>query len=242
MGDFMEFYKKIICGILLAAFAVFSLSAQQQQQQQQQRPEQQRERTIEELYLSQNIELQLIRNQASSNDWELRSMAIQNLRSMANDGRITADNPGAFIILEEMAKPIEQGGNTRNFNLIRREACNILGDVGGARSQQILLEVLSLDREPTVLSEAVYALGKIGTDPTGIIVTKMMALLHNENVKLTPDNNFAYATLLSIGKLAKGKDGIKAADQIGPLIELLGCNYKKEVKRKALEVISELQS
>ena len=228
--------KKIICGILVIMCAVFSLSAQQREQ-----PEQ-RERTIEELYLSQSIELQLIRNQVASNDWEVRSLAIQSLRNMAQEGRINEDNSAVFLILEEVAKPIEQGGNQKNFNLIRREACSILGDVGGARSQQILLEVLSLDREPTVLSEAVYALGKIGSDPTGIVLTKMMYLLHNENVKTTPDNNFAYATLLSIGKLIKGKDGIKAADQIGPLIELLGCNYKKEVKRKAMEIIFQLQS
>ena len=222
---------------MVMATLVFSLEAQQSRQ-----PEQREQRTIEEIYLSQNIELQLIRSQASSYDWEVRNMAIQSLRNMANEGRINEDNPGAFLILEGMAKPIEQGGNTKNFNLIRREACSILGDVGGQRSQRILLDVLAMDREPTVLSEAVYALGKIGTDPTGMVMARMMHLLHNENVKPTPDNNFAFATLLSIGKLAKGKDGIKAADQIGPLIELLGSNYKKEVKYKALEIIYELQS
>jgi HEAT repeat protein len=226
--------------MIMLICAVFSLGAQQQQGQQQQGQEQQRERTIEELYLSQNIELQLIRNQAASNDWEIRSMAIQNLRSMANEGRITEDNPGAMIILEDMAKPVEQGGNTRNFNVIRREAVSILGDVGGKRSKQILMDVLSLDKEPMVLAEAVYALGKIGIDDKGEVMTKLMYLLHNENVKPTPDNNFAFATLLSIERLAKG-DGIKAADQLAPLLELLGSNYKSDVKRKALEVIYALQ-
>jgi hypothetical protein len=224
--------KKILCVCVVMGCMLFSLAAQQQE----------RGRTIEELYLSQNIELQLIRNQASSNDWEVRSLAIQNLRNMANENRISEENPGGLIILEEMAKPIEQGGNTRNFNTIRREACSILGDVGGKRSQRILLDVLSMDKEPMVLAEAVYALGKIGRDENGEVMAKMMWLLHNENVKTTPDNNFAYSTLLSISKIAKGQDGVKAVETLGALIEVLGCNYKKEVKRKALEVIYELQS
>ncbi|MDR1932239.1 MAG: HEAT repeat domain-containing protein [Spirochaetales bacterium] len=233
-------FKKILCVCAIICCALFSLTAQQSQSGQSGQEE--RGRTIEELYLSQNIELQLIRNQASSNDWEVRSLAIQNLRNMATEGRISEENPGGLVILEEMAKPIEQGGNTRNFNTIRREACNILGDVGGKRSQRILLDVLNVDKEPMVLAEAVYALGKIGRDENGEVLVRLMSLLHTENVKLTPDNNFAYSVLLSISKIAKGQDGIKAPEALGPLLELLGSNYKKEVKKKALEVIYELQS
>ena len=232
MGVYM--IKKTVLSIMILLCYGFSLSAQQQRKDG-------RERTIEEMYLSQHIELQLIRSQATSNDWEVRSLAIQSLRNMANDGRLNEDNPGAFAILSELAKPIEQGGNMKTFNLIRKEACTILGEVGGARSQQILLEVLSLDKEPTVLSEAVYALGKIGSDPNGMVFTTMMHLLNNENAKRSPDNNFAFATLLTVQKLAKGKDGIKAADQIGPLINVLTSNYIREVKRKAMEVIYDLQ-
>jgi hypothetical protein len=33
------------------------------------------------MYLSQNIELQIIKNQAQSNDWEVRNLAIQSLRT-----------------------------------------------------------------------------------------------------------------------------------------------------------------
>jgi HEAT repeat protein len=213
---------------------VFAAGAQQQQ-------DQQRERTIEELYLSQNIELQLIRNQASSTDWEVRSMAIQSLRNMQAEGRIGEDNPGAMVILEEMAKPIEQGGNTRNFNLIRRDAVNILGDVGGKRSKQALMEILTIDRDDMVRAEAVHALGRVGIDEKGEVLTKIMDILHKENVKATPNSNFAFASLLSIEKLAKAQGGLKAADQIGPLIEVLGANYGPEVKRKCMEVIYALQ-
>jgi HEAT repeat protein len=226
--------KRILCVSVILCGLLVCVSAQQAQQE--------RGRTIEELYLSQNIELQLIRNQASSYDWESRSLALQSLRNMVNEGRLSEDNPGGLVILEEMAKPIEQGGNTLNFNTIRREACNILGEIGGKRSQRILIDVLNVDKEPMVRSEAIYALGKIGRDESGEVLIKMMAMLHSENVKKTPDNNFAYSILLSTVKIAKGQDGVKSPEALGPLIELLGCNYTPEVKRKALEVIYELQS
>ncbi|MDR1180115.1 MAG: HEAT repeat domain-containing protein [Spirochaetales bacterium] len=225
--------KKIVCMCIVACCVLFSLTAQQTGGQ----TEPERTRTIEELYLSQNLELRLIRDQASSTDWEDRSMAIQNLRAMQSEGRLDENNSGAMTILEEMAKPIEQGGNTRNFNIIRREAVNLLGDVGGKKSKQILMEVLDLDRDSLVRAEAVYALGKIGIDERGEVLTQIMDTLHRENVKPTPNDNFAYAVLLAIEKLAKSSGGLKAVDQLGPLNELLRCNYKQEVKRKCKEVI-----
>jgi HEAT repeat protein len=223
--------------ILIAGLGLtFSLAAQQQQP-----APGNRERTIEELYLSQNIELQLIRNQAVSNDWALRDLAIQNLRMMAEEGRINEENAGGLIILEELSKPQEQGGNTKNFNTVRRDACNILGQVGGKRSQQILLDVLTIDKEPMVLAEAVYALGKIGRDENGEVITRLMWLLHRENVKAAPDNNFAFSTLLAIEKIGKGADGIKAPESLNTLIEVLEANYIRDVKIKALDVISILR-
>lgn len=199
-----------------------------------------KERTIEELYLSQNIELQLIRNQALSNEWELKNLALQNLRSMAADGRINDENPGGFIILESLAKQ-DQAQNTRNFNLVRKEACNILGDIGGERAQKILTEVLMSDLEPMVLAEAVYALGKIGKDKKGDVMSRIMWVLHKENMKATPDNNFAFSTLLAIEKIGKSDDGIKNPETLNILIEILEKNYLKDVKLKAIDVIYALR-
>lgn len=199
-----------------------------------------KERTIEELYLSQNIELQLIKNQALSNEWELKDLAIQNLRAMAADGRINDDNPGGFIILESLAKQ-EQPVNTRNFNLVRKDACNILGDIGGERSQRILIDVLMTDKETMVLSEAVYALGKIGKDKDGNVMNRLMWILHKENMKATPDNNFAFSTLLAVEKIAKSEDGIKHPETLNILIEILEKNYLKDVKLKAIDVIYKMR-
>jgi hypothetical protein len=203
-------------------------------------PEKERERTIEELYLSQNIELQIIKNQAQSNDWEVRNLAIQSLRTMAAEKRINADNPGAFLILENLAKQ-EQGPNTKNFNLIRKDACTILGEIGDERSRQILMDVVMTDTEPMVLAEAVYALGLIGKDPKGEVLNRLMWILHRENMKSTPDNNFAFATLLSIEKLARSEDGLKNPESIGVLVEVLEANYIRDVKLKAVDVIYKLR-
>ena len=229
--------KIILCIGTLSVFLVFSVSGQNQPSQKQEVSG--KEKTIEELYLSQNIELQMIRNQAISSDWELKSLALQNLRSMANDKRISDENPGAFLILETLAKQ-EQGPNIKNFNTVRREACNILGDIGGVKSQKILVEVLMADQEPMVLAEAVYALGKIGNDKDGEIFNRIMWILHKENAKTLPDNNFAFATLLTIEKIGKSSEGIKRPETLNILIEMIESNYIRDVKLKAADVISKL--
>ncbi|MDR2588184.1 MAG: HEAT repeat domain-containing protein, partial [Spirochaetales bacterium] len=218
--------KKMIFVILAAAlvFPALSLSAQDRTQ------------TIEERYLNQKIELQIIGRQANSNDWEIRSMALQNLRNMVDEGRITEDDAAAMTVLETLSKPQEQGGNLRNFNTIRREACELLGSVGGKKSQLLLLDVLALEKEPMVLAEAAYALGKIGKDENGAVMTRLSWLLHHENVKKAPDDNFANSTLIAMEKIAKGADGIKAPDILDVLIEALGSNYIPEVKSRARQV------
>jgi HEAT repeat protein len=228
--------KKVITVVLLT-LSVTGVSLFGQSQGQNTR---EKERTIEDLYLSQNIELQLIRNQALSNDWELKLLALQNLRSMAGDGRISNENPGAFVVLETLAKQ-EPGPNIKNFNLVRKEACNILGEIGGERAQKILLEVMMMDQEPMVLAEAVYALGKIGSDKKGEVISRLMWVLHKENVKATPDNNFAFATLLSIERIGKSEDGIKNPETLNVLIEILEANYIRDVKLKAIDVIYKLR-
>ena len=223
-----------VCIFLVGAYPIFPQNSKAPA------PERGRERTIEELYLSQNIELQIIKNQAQSNDWEVKNLAIQSLRAMAADKRINDENPGAFLILESLAKQ-EQGPNTKNFNLIRKDACNILGEIGGERAQRILLDVVMTDTEPMVLAEAVYALGRIGKDPKGDVLNRMVWVLHKENMKATPDNNFAFATLLAIEKLAKSDDGIKNPETLGVLIEILEANYIRDVKLKAIDVIYKLR-
>lgn len=230
---------KLKISILALAACIVALPASAQQNQG--TVSAQKSQTIEELYLSQNIELQMVRNQALSNDWELRSLALQTLRSMAGDGRITEENPGAFPILENLAKR-ERGPNTKNFNLIRREACNILGEIGGERSQRILLDVLMDDNEPMVLAEAVYGLGRIGSDRNGEVFNKLMWILQKENRKPAPDNNFAFSTLLTIEKIGKSENGIKNPETLNVLIDVLESNYIRDVKMKALDVIYKIRS
>jgi len=65
--------------------------------------EQAADQTIEELYLSQDIELQIVRGQALSNDREMKLLALQTIRQMVQDGSLSEDNPGLFTVLESLA-------------------------------------------------------------------------------------------------------------------------------------------
>ena len=199
-----------------------------------------RARTIEDLYLSQNVELQILRNQALSNDGDIKLLALQSVRSMVKDGKISEDNPGAFAIVEYLAVP-ERGPTVGNFPMVRREACSILGEVKSDRSKRILLEVLKSDAEPMVLAEAVYSLGQIGLNKDGEVTEGVMWALHRENVKATPDNNFAFAAILAIERISKSESGIKKPELLGALIEILESNYIKDVKLKAIDVIYKMR-
>jgi HEAT repeat protein len=202
--------------------------------------------TIEELYLSQDIELQIIRSQALSNDRAMKMLAIQTIRSMMQEGSLE-NNPGIFTVLSSLSfegtnrQVREAGSIVNNYPMVRKEAANILGEVGGDRARGILMNILEVDPETMVLSEAVYALGKIGDNPNGEVSDRIVWSLSKENAKQAPDNNFAFASLLAIEKIARGSGGIQDPEVVNVLLGVASGNYIKDVRLKAVDVLGALR-
>ncbi|TVQ38644.1 MAG: HEAT repeat domain-containing protein [Spirochaetaceae bacterium] len=215
---------------------------------QQDAAEDRRQYTIEELYLSQDVELQIIRSQARSEDREMKLLALQSIRSMIQSGALTEDNPSLFIVLESLAtegtgrRVISGGSRIENdYPDIRREAAGLLGEIGGEQSKRVLLGILRDDPEPMVLSEAVYALGLIGMNDENEVTTQVARVLGRQNIQLAPDNNLAFASLLAIEKLAVATGGISDPAVIDALLGVTSGNYMREVRLKAIDVISKLR-
>ncbi|AEJ61498.1 hypothetical protein Spith_1232 [Spirochaeta thermophila DSM 6578] len=205
------------------------------------------EATIEEYYLSQDIELRLIQDEAFSNSEELKLLALRNLERMVDEGRMS-DEDAAFAILETLAtetisREVRVGNRkVNNFPEVRRQACNLLGRIGGEKAKDSLLTVVLKEEEPMVVAEAVYALGRIGLNENEEVTNVLAYRLHQENIKPVPDNNLAFSTLLSIEKLAQANDGVTNPELINAIGEVITQgNYVRMVKLKALAVLEELR-
>jgi hypothetical protein len=236
--------------VIAAASVVTAQESEEQSDQQgndQQAEEQNEPRTIEELYLSQDIELQIIRSQAISPDREMKMLALQSIRSMVEDGSLGGDNPGLFVVLESLAlegtarEVRSEGRITNNFPEVRRQAASLLGEVGGREARQVLVQILREDPEPMVLSEAVYALGDGDIEINDETLTYVVDVLSRSNTSETPDNNLAYAALLSLDKIAEKRGGISDPEILDAVLNVATGRYIRTVRLKALDTIDKLR-
>lgn len=199
-----------------------------------------RELTIEELYLSQDLELQILRGQALSADRQMKQLALRDLRNMIELG---TGNEGVVAVLEAMAgegvsRVTRSGGSVVNdFPDIRRQAVELLGQVGGPRAHAMLLRVLRDDREPMVLAEAAYALGTIGINENNQTSDFLVQLLQRENASPTPDNNLAFSIILSLEALSAANGGLAHPEVIGTLLETASAPYIRTVRLRAVQAI-----
>lgn len=197
--------------------------------------------TIEELYLSQDLEIQIVRSQALSNDRDMKLLALQTIRDMGGNS-----SPEVMAVLQSLAtegttRQVRSNGAVINyFPEVRRASAELLGDIGGERAKDILLEMVLEDPEPMVLAEAIYALGEIGINEDNEVTDHLVFILRRENAKVTPDNNLAYATLLGLEKLAAGGATIDA-DSIELILDIATGGYISTVRLKALDVLQKLR-
>jgi HEAT repeat protein len=197
-------------------------------------------RTIEELYLSQDLELQIMRSQARANDREMKELALRSIRDMVESGE-TPD--GVYVILESLAaegvgRQVRSNGSiVNNFPEIRRQAAELLGQVGGEQAKDTLITILRDDPETMVLAEAAYALGQIGLNENNEVSDHMVQALLRENSRSTPDNNLAFSLILSLERLSAQNGGLADPEVLNVLLETASSPYIRTVRRRAVEAI-----
>lgn len=202
--------------------------------------EEQASRTIEELYLSQDLELQIMRSQALADDRDLKRLALRGVRDMIASG---TQNDGVYVILESLAnegvaRQVRSSGSViNNFPEIRREATELLGEVGGERAKNSLLRIIRDDPEPMVLAEAAYALGRIGLNDNNEVSDHMIQALLRENASATPDNNLAFSLIISLERLSEQNGGLADPEVISVLLETASSPYIRTVRRRAVDAI-----
>ncbi|RKX88951.1 MAG: HEAT repeat domain-containing protein [Spirochaetes bacterium] len=199
------------------------------------------EKTVEELFL-QNIQMTVIGEQAVSNNRDSKLKALDYIEDLIASGKANSGDSDVHAILDYLSltgtgvKFKEAGHVINNFPEVRRRSCELLGKLGGEGAKDTLVNILLTEDEPMVLSEAAYALGKIGINKNNQVSQALSYALLNQNI-LTPDNNFAFAVLLAYEKLAKANDGLNDPVVLKAIIRIQNGNYIKDVKRKAEELI-----
>lgn len=118
-----------------------------------------------------------------------RAMIESTLALVALSGtEVRAKSAGSFTI--------------NNFPLLRVKACHTIGQLGGPQAQSVLLQVLHYDRDPLVLAEAAYELGRLKRNPHDIVSNAIAAALRRTMI-YPSDGQFAYSALNAFSQLAK---------------------------------------
>lgn len=206
---------------------------------------QERELTIEELYL-QNAEIRIIREQAVSQDRDMKLLALENIQEMLDDGKLSTGAPEAHFVLDYLAgeglsHQVRENKRLVNyFPEVRRQAANLLGQLGGENAQTTLVSVLYNDIEPMVKAEAAYALGQLGSNDDNMASQAIANVILLEEYAL-PDNNLAFASLLAFEKLAAANSGLNDSAAFEAIIRIAQGNYIRKVRLKAVQVLDSLR-
>ncbi len=205
-----------------------------------------KEKTVEELFL-QSIQMTVIGEQAVSPERASKLKALDYIDNMISNGKASANSADIHAILDYLSltgtgvKFRENGRVINNFPEVRRRACEELGKLGGESAKDSLINILLTEKEPMVLSEAAYALGKIGLNKNNQVSQALSYAILNQDIMI-PDNNFAFAVLLAYEKLAKANNGLRDPTVLRAIIRIQNGNYIKKVKAKAQEVIDTIES
>lgn len=201
------------------------------------------DQTIEELFLGQQIELQIMRSQANSNDRDVKLLALDNIRTMAESGSVP---DGVYDILNTLAlegtgRQVREGNVlVNNFPLVRMEAAEVLGDIGGERAVNSLIDILRNDPEPVVLAEAAFSLGEIGINDNNVVSGFLVQTLLVENASPTPDNNLAFAIILALENISASNGGLNDPNAINAILEVTERPYIRPVQLRAQQAIQNM--
>ena len=201
------------------------------------------DQTIEELFLGQQIELQIMRSQASSTDRDVKLLALENIRAMVESGSVS---DGVYDVLDILAlegtkNQVREGSTVVNsFPMIRREAAELLGQVGGERAVGSLIDILRADPEPTVLAEAAFSLGQIGINENNEVSGFLVQALLIENASVVPDNNLAFAIILALENISAVNSGLNDPSAVSAIIDVASRPYINEVRERAKQAVQNM--
>lgn len=205
---------------------------------------QEREFTVEELFLR-DIEFQVLKEQAFSDDRGGKISVLDQLRQMVEGGEVGVNDLQIQFVLEYLSlegtaiRILEGRTVVNNFPEVRRQSTQLLGEVGSLNSTPTLIAILLRDEESMVRAEAAFALGQIGSDDQSVLDALVIAVQRLD--PLAPDNTFAFASIVAFEKIAQANSGISDPEALRALVQLAQGNYFRKVRNKALQVLTDMR-
>ncbi len=203
-----------------------------------------KEPTIEELFLK-SAKFLGLREQAFSDDYEVKMDALGELEKMIGDSGSSKDAAQIEFILEYLSMEgslhivRENKRQINNFFEVRRKATELLGKLGTPDAMRACIMVLLSDQDPNVKSEAAFALGVIGLNDNNEAVNAIVFALQKDD-PAHPNPNFGMAVCLALEKIGKKTGGIKDPAAYRALVKIAQGSYDKTTKAKAMQVLDAL--
>jgi len=201
------------------------------------------QKTVEEKRLQSSVEVQVISSLVAENGRSEKLKALEFIRGMVDKGKASEKNTDVVGLLEELGaegttkQVVENRRVINDFPEVRRESAELLGQIGGNQSREILLNMALKDKEPMVVSEAVYSLGLIGGGDQSARVETVITNLVKSQDAIRPDSNFAFAAVSALEMLGKKNNGKVSQEVFAALIRIQNGNYIRPVREKAKQVL-----
>jgi len=203
------------------------------------------EKTVEEAYLQSSLESLIIKEQAFSDSYDQKLIALQYIEEAIKNGRMTEDirlaleylaSEGSLIITRSAG----YGRPLNNYPDIRRQACLLLGNFKTTEAKNTLMKIALADNEPTVVAAAIRSLGQINIIENDD-VTQAIAYIINRFDVLMPDNILAFESLVALEAIADANNGLKDPAAIRAIMKIADGNYITLVKQKAKDLLDKLK-
>jgi HEAT repeat protein len=188
-----------------------------------------------------------LRAEAFRTDLDAKSRVLSTLRGMQEDNRLSPVDGQAielisFLATESYDFQIRQDGRVINdFPMIRAEAVQLLGSVGGPAATVTLQRVLSHEEDAYVLSRAVTAVAQAAPEPSPELLATLTTLVNHMNAVRRPDNALAIAVVYAVEDMHQSSGGIDDPDLFRALISIAQGGYSTTVRRAAARVIDTLR-
>jgi hypothetical protein len=235
---FMSTFKRFLTLLMIAFIAAVAVSAQSGNSR-----NTNDEKSVEESYLQEAIELMIIRETSHSGSLDQKMLALQYIGEAIERGNTSADICQAleFLSMEGvMNQARENGRMVNNYPLVRREAAKYLGQLGTPEAEAALIDICKYDREPMVLQEAIKALGDCTGENSDRALDAIIGIVGRFDV-LNPDNMMALAAIDAIAKIANTSGGLKVPGAVALLIRIADGPYIRPVQNKARQTIGDLR-
>ena len=202
------------------------------------------EMSVEQSYLQESIELMIIREQSRAESRDMKFVALDYIEDAISRGNTGEEIRMAleYLTMEGIVnKSHENGRLMNNYPDVRMRAAAYLGELGSPEAKDTLIKLILADNEPSVITEAIKSLAKIGLNDNNESLEAISWILARFNA-LNPNDLMAFAAFDAYEKLAVTNNGITDPSVIRMLILIAeDGRYQRPVRDRARQVLADLR-